>query len=122
MTPRLQRIEDTRPAYASVYAILHGPLLLAGLTTTASFGMRNDPHKLDEWLSVHPGLKFRASQSGGADWTLRPLNRIVDESYTAYFNITLDVNASAEICDLAPPPAEGRAHEVNNPHSVVAMV
>ena len=36
------------------------------------------------WLTVKPGMKFAAP--GG--WELLPLNTVVDQHYTAYFNIS----------------------------------
>jgi len=119
MAPRLEKLNDDRPAYASVYAILHGPLLLAGLTSTPQFALRSDPHKIAEWLHVLPNMEFTAMQSGAAPWTLRPLNRIVDETYTAYFNISLAANASAiaELCANDDGSAPSNALATNNPHS-----
>jgi hypothetical protein len=119
MAPRLEKLNDDRPAYASVYAILHGPLLLAGLTSTPQFALRSDPHKIAEWLHILPNMEFTAMQSGAAPWTLRPLNRIVDETYTAYFNISLAANASAiaELCANDDGSAPSNALATNNPHS-----
>lgn len=84
MEARLSPLNDARPEYASVAAIMYGPLVLAGLTAAPKFALRADAKEVAKWLAVEPGMSFTAP--GG--WRLLPLNQIVDQPYTAYFNIS----------------------------------
>ena len=77
---------DNRTEYTNVAAIMYGPLVLAGLTKLPTFALKADKGELNKWFSVHPGMVFTAP----GNWTLLPLNRVVDQPYTAYFNISAD--------------------------------
>jgi hypothetical protein len=63
---------------------MYGPLLLAGLTADPKFAMRADKGQVGDWLEVGSGLRFAAP----GNWSLMPLSHVVDEPYTAYFNIS----------------------------------
>lgn len=84
MAPRILPINDVRPDWASVGAIMYGPFLLAGFTSQPSFALKADPSTISTWLRVKNDFTFTAP-----GWTLKPLSQVVDESYTAYFNISL---------------------------------
>jgi hypothetical protein len=111
MLPRLKRINDKRPDYAAVSAIMLGPMVLGGLTE-AENAIVADPAKVADWV-VWAGNSQTGSDSGsesesgsgaigdssgsGLDlvavgenrnYTLVPLNRLVLENYTVYFNVT----------------------------------
>ena len=110
MAPRLVPLNDERPEFDAVYSIHYGPLLLAGLTDMPTFALRADPHAIDSWFDVAPNMTFTARQHDGATaWRLRPLNELVNETYTAYFNISIHASASAELC-LTLGDAHGHAH------------
>lgn len=119
MAPRLQRIKDTRAAFRSVFAILYGPLLLAGLTSNVTSALRADPQKLSSWFRVHPGMRFTAQGKDDEPWVLRPLQQLVDDTYTIYFNISL--NAQDQTTGGAMPMAitsiDAHGHPVNNLNS-----
>jgi hypothetical protein len=70
--------------YKDVAAIMYGPLLLAGLTAEPTFALRAERASIGAWLHVEPGMRFEAP----GNWSLKPLNRIDDEPYTAYFNVS----------------------------------
>eukprot|EP01046_Picozoa_sp_COSAG06_P014153 COSAG06_NODE_870_length_11857_cov_5.075693_4_plen_65_part_00 len=59
-------------------------MLLAGLTKEPKFALHADKAQVGDWLEVQPGLRFTAP----GNWSLMPLNSVVDQPYTAYFNIS----------------------------------
>lgn len=103
MLPRLKPINDRRPAYKNVAAIMIGPFVLAGLTDFSDVIVA-DPAKVEQWVVPRPGIRGsgRRGGDGGLDmgdlaltavgrnqnYTLIPLNRMVMENYTVYFNVS----------------------------------
>lgn len=84
MEARLEPINDNRTEFKDVAAIMWGPVLLAGLTAAPTFALRAERAAIGSWLHAKPGMHFTAP----GNWSLRPLNTIVDEAYTAYFNVS----------------------------------
>jgi hypothetical protein len=84
LTPWLDPLNDNRTEYANVAAVMYGPLLLAGLTQEATFALLADGTDVAKWLVVSAGMRFSAP----GNWSLLPLNQVVDQPYTAYFNIS----------------------------------
>ena len=85
MEPRLEPINDDRAPWANVSAIMYGPLLLAGITAEPRFALRADGARVGQWLKRGAGpMEF----VGPGGWKLLPLNQIVDQPYTAYFNVS----------------------------------
>ena len=122
MAPHLVRIRDDRPEFATVYSIMYGPLLLAGLTTTPTFVFKAEPRELAQWLQVGSALSFTATGVDGIQLQLRPLNRLVDENYTAFFNISVTASDAPMLC-LGDPhghelPAEAREYHSIGPASM----
>lgn len=105
MLPRLKPINDRRPAYKNVAAIMIGPFVLAGLTNFSDVIVA-DPAKVEQWVVPRPRIGIRGSGRRGGDggldmgdlaleavgrnqnYTLIPLNRMVMENYTVYFNVS----------------------------------
>jgi|EP01047_Picozoa_sp_COSAG01_P026933 DUF1680 family protein len=100
MAPRLKPINDRRPQFRNVAAIMLGPLVLGGLTS-ADDTIDADPSKVAEWVIRDPAAA-PASTSEPTDtsslhlvavgsnrnYSLVPLNRLVLQKYTVYFNVT----------------------------------
>ena len=103
---RLVRLDDTRPRYANSYSFVYGDTLLVGLETggpnpNASNALRVPSLNASEWTvpvraeevdqggqqHVPQPLRFRA-QTLGRTVDLMPLNEVVEERYTVYFNLT----------------------------------
>ena len=72
------------PMLCANWGFRYGPLLLAGLTPLPRFAVHAPRGAVGTWLQVRPGMRFSAP--GG--WELIPLNEVVDQPYTAYFNIS----------------------------------
>lgn len=91
MAPRLEPIRDHREAYSTMYSILLGPYVMAGLTHHP-YQIAQHAGDVEKWvLPSHDAKGEAALQAYSADgFQLRPLNTIQDESYTVYFNITAD--------------------------------
>lgn len=98
MVPRLKPINDKRPAYKNVAAIMMGPYVMGGLTNFSDV-IAADPAKVADW--VVPARSSSGMRAGGGleglrlkavgtnrDYLLTPLNRMVLENYTVYFNVT----------------------------------
>jgi hypothetical protein len=97
MVPRLKPINDHRPAYKNVAAIMMGPYVMAGLTNFSDV-VAADPSKVSQWVVPARGAQMRAGSGveglklkavgANRDYVLTPLNRMVLENYTVYFNVT----------------------------------
>ena len=97
MLPRLKPINDKRPEYKHVAAIMVGPYVLGGLTEMDN-ALVADPAKVAQWVVPSEGAGSSSSSGGsqlhltavGANrnFTLVALNRLVLENYTVYFNVT----------------------------------
>jgi hypothetical protein len=85
MSFRVQPINDNRPDYSHINAFFYGPMLLAGLTNSAS--LVGDIKNLDNWITRSPGsaLSFVAHTQYGSV-TMMPLFAVMLESYAVYFN------------------------------------
>ena len=64
MATRLERLNDDREAYASVGAVMLGPMLLAAITNESDV-LRADPAKIGEWVVLTP--PDLGSDSGGVE-------------------------------------------------------
>jgi DUF1680 family protein len=90
---RLQRIEDSRAEYGGFHAFLYGDTLLVGLETEHnsdnSLVVRNTEQPA-KWTSRTGGghLRFTA-HTAHRSLELMPLNEVVDELYTVYYNMTV---------------------------------
>lgn len=101
MRPRFVKLNDDRDAYDHVGSLHYGPYLLVGLTNGSS-ALNANVADIDSWLALDPAsspgaaheLSFTATagrESGGSGsrgFKLLPLNRVVDQVYTAHFNIS----------------------------------
>ena len=94
MRPKFVKLNDVREEYVSVGSLHYGPFLLVGMTN-GSDTLQADIADIDEWLTlddthspvdVHE-LTFTAKSTTG-NFTLLPLNRVVDQVYTVHFNVT----------------------------------
>jgi len=65
MAARLERINDVRPDYATTYAVMWGPLVLAGLTDR-DHHISADPVAVREWLLPQSEAEREGDVSGGA--------------------------------------------------------
>ena len=93
MAPRLERIRDHREAYSTMYSILLGPYVMAGLTHHP-YQISQHAGDVEKWVRPSHDAKGEAALLAyNADgFQLRPLNTIQDESYTVYFNISTETN------------------------------
>jgi hypothetical protein len=81
----VEQLNDNRPDYSQIYAFFYGPVLLAGLTSSAT--LVGDVKNLDSWLqrTSTADLTFVAHTKYG-DVNLIPLYTVMLEAYTVYFN------------------------------------
>eukprot|EP00729_Bicosta_minor_P005022 gene5022-20468_t len=69
-------------SFLSVTGAFKAGDVLEGSFETPTFALKANKAEVGKWLTVKPGLTFSAP--GG--WELLPLNSVVDQPYTAYFN------------------------------------
>ena len=68
-------------------------------------------------------MRLRTPEGGADSWELRPLNTLVNETYTAYFNVSLSASAADEqLCvgdthNHAAPPIDDDGHHLTDPAS-----
>eukprot|EP01007_Sphenomonas_quadrangularis_P001595 NODE_2598_length_575_cov_189.716730_g2225_i0.p2 GENE.NODE_2598_length_575_cov_189.716730_g2225_i0~~NODE_2598_length_575_cov_189.716730_g2225_i0.p2 ORF type:complete len:137 (-),score=17.40 NODE_2598_length_575_cov_189.716730_g2225_i0:163-546(-) len=96
MSLRVEWLNDNRPAFATMGAIMYGPLLLAAIspppTLNTTLCPAGPPDHPSMWLSraaptaTYP-LLFSASIRG-QELLFAPLYRIMGDSYTVYFNFS----------------------------------
>jgi len=101
MRARFERINDNRAEYANVGSLHYGPLSLAGLSI-GRFALKADPVAIDDWFNITGPLRFQATGAGNTTFDLLPLNRVVTENYTAYFNISLTATDGEDIYHAEP--------------------
>jgi hypothetical protein len=96
-TLRLERIKDDSKKYKDWYAIMFGPTMLVGIMPTGGSGSNAlgglDPLHPEKWIErltpIGGNLTFRATSADNTtQFILRPLNEMLDEWYTAYFDLT----------------------------------
>ena len=92
----LEPLNDWRPQYESTYALLYGPYMLVGLTSRGEHALRAAPADLRSWVKVTrcaarnaswSELRFTAPGADGLPIMLMPLSAVVDQPYTAYFQL-----------------------------------
>lgn len=107
MGAHVEHIADTRAEFASVFWLLWGPWVLVGLTAGDN-RIEAEPAEVQRWLrllgpgddagaqqaglvpvAVGRALRFVAPGADGRQLAIVPLNRVVNETYAATFNITL---------------------------------
>ena len=97
-TLSLERINDADPKYKDWYAILFGNTVLVGLmpdgSDTGNVINGVDLLHPELWIerldgsSASAGLLFRATSANNVtQFLLRPLNEMLDERYTVYFDL-----------------------------------
>lgn len=96
MAPWFAKLNDNRTAYDTVGTLHYGPYALVALTD-GDYALKADLQDIDSWLKLTPGgtddkrtMQFTATGSDGKAMTLLPLNRVVDQNYTAHLNISTD--------------------------------
>ena len=97
MAPRFVKLNDNRTAYDNVGGIIYGPYALVALTD-GDYALKANVEDIGSWLKLTPGagaggaktMRFTATGSDGKTMTLLPLNRVVDQNYTAHLNISAD--------------------------------
>mmetsp|Transcript_16331 Transcript_16331/g.41803 ORF Transcript_16331/g.41803 Transcript_16331/m.41803 type:complete len:696 (-) Transcript_16331:87-2174(-) len=108
MAGRVERLNDARPEWATVGAVLYGPLLLAGLVEGGDFSLGADMDNVGAWLQPHPESSAQRLRFWAAAATRRleliPLNEALTQSYTVYINFTR--SAASEARRLPPHPSE----------------
>ena len=98
---KLRKLDDNRTEYGSMYSLVSGDVLLVGLESVlgapnrlvvpSTAALRN----VTSWVAVSEAstartpLRFAADAAGGNKLELMPLNEVVDERYTVYFNISV---------------------------------
>lgn len=93
---RLSPLDDARDAYRRMYSFMYGDTLLVGLVGSA------DPTLLvpadltpEDWVRTAVkrveghDLRFVAAGADAHTIILMPLNEVIDERYTVYFNLTV---------------------------------
>jgi DUF1680 family protein len=123
MRPRFIKLNDDRDAYDTFGSLHYGPHLLVGLTS--DYVVQADAAQIDQWLTLdaasHSGaaaheLSFTAKRTAaaGGGFKLLPLNRVVDQVYTAHFNVSTHASQGrgrSELPEL-PPRSVGHADSV----------
>ena len=115
MEPRWVKLNDARPAYDTVGSIIIGPYALVALSD-GDYAIKAELSDLKSWLKLTPGkgeagqamgqtMKFTATGTDGKTMTLLPLNRVVDENYTAHLNVSSD--ATQCLCGEADKCSDG---------------
>ena len=108
MRPRFAKLNDDRDDYDTVGSLHYGPYLLVGLTD--SVALRADVAEIDSWLTLDAArsadaaheLSFTANTTSG-QLKLLPLNRVVDQVYTAHFNVSKHASRDGfELPELPP--------------------
>eukprot|EP01043_Picozoa_sp_COSAG02_P047519 COSAG02_NODE_4564_length_5212_cov_1.952297_3_plen_429_part_00 len=95
MEPSFQRINDNRTAYKNVGSIHYGPYALVALSD-GDYALKADRNNIKNWLKLSSGtaskktMQFTATGTDGKTMTLLPLNRVVDQNYSAHLNISAD--------------------------------
>ena len=99
---RWEQLNDDRPAWAGVGAILYGSILLAGITDTDSLPI--DPAGIEAAVTrvAGPTLAFNFKDGCGTTVSLMPLADVMNERYTVYFRTgagggTVGYNASGSV-------------------------
>jgi hypothetical protein len=98
-------MDDARAPYGTMYSLVFGETLLVGLSTAPSSAKASNALPIGEgvspaaWLksgalkrtsAVGKPLRFAATGGGKSPTVVHfmPLNEVVDERYTVYFNLT----------------------------------
>ena len=96
MEPSFKKINDNRTSYDNMGSIHYGPYALVALSD-GDYALRADVKSIKSWLKLSPGgtagkktMQFTATGTDGKTMTLLPLNRVVDQNYTAHLNISAD--------------------------------
>jgi len=94
----LSRVDDDRAAYRTMYSFVWGDTLLVGIVAPSATisDVLHIPTGVapDDWVQTavkrveSAALRFVASASDGSFVELMPLNEVVDERYTVYYNLT----------------------------------
>ena len=117
MRPRFVKLNDIRDAYDTVGSLHYGPYLLVGLTS--EYALQADVADIDSWLTLDAAsstataheLSFTAnSSSASGGFKLLPLNRVVQQVYTAHFNVSNDAiqaRGGFELPELPPRSVAG---------------
>eukprot|EP01051_Picozoa_sp_SAG22_P020652 SAG22_NODE_4259_length_1325_cov_1.408646_2_plen_123_part_00 len=106
-------------AYDHVGSLHYGPYLLVGLTDGA-YALDANVADIDSWLTLDPAsspgaaheLSFTATAErgggggSGGGFKLLPLNRVVDQMYTAHFNISAGAVQVRQGVDLPELPQQ----------------
>ena len=95
----LAKLDDDRPVYRTTYSFVYGDTLLVGINDGGDNRIQIPPGMGPQaWVAKSvaraPGrLRFLA-QGLGRLVELMPLNEVVDETYTVYYNLTTVDGAS----------------------------
>lgn len=96
MEPSFKRLNDNRTAYENVGSVHYGPYALVALSD-GDYALKADRNNIKSWLKLSPGgtaskktMQFTATGTDGKTMTLLPLNRVVDQNYSAHLNISAD--------------------------------
>lgn len=94
MAARFEKLNDNRTAYDNVGSLHVGPYALVALTD-GDYALHADVNDIGSWLKLSPGctagkktMQFTATGTDGKTITMLPLNRVVDQNYTAHLNIS----------------------------------
>lgn len=94
---RLSKLDDSRAAYGSMYSFVFGDTLLVGLASATGAASAQLPIPSgvapEAWVQTAVKrttgeLRFVVTGSDGVAVTLMPLNEVVDEAYSVYYNLT----------------------------------
>jgi DUF1680 family protein len=107
MAPYWASLNDNRTAYATVGSVHYGPYLLVAMSN-GSYALKADLKDIGSWLTMDAStsfakMEFTAKGTDGVSYKLMPLNRVVDELYSAHIN----VSASATQCLCGGPDSCG---------------
>eukprot|EP00966_Prymnesium_polylepis_P105828 2450507-Prymnesium_polylepis.1 len=93
----LSKLDDGREAYRSMYSFVYGETLLVGLAPTHEGNTVPIPvgASPEEWVKTavkrvggEGTLRFVVAGTDAKPVTLMPLNEVVDEVYSVYYNLT----------------------------------
>ena len=118
MRPRFAKLNDDRDDYDTVGSLHYGPYLLVGLTD--SVALRADVAEIDSWLTLDAArsadaaheLSFTANTTSG-QLKLLPLNRVVDQVYTAHFNVSESASRDGFELPELPPRSSASSAEAH---------
>lgn len=97
MAAHFEKINDNRTAYDNVGSVHYGPYALVALSD-GDYALKADLKDIGTWLKLSPAgtaagkktMLFTATGTDGKTLTLLPLNRVVDQNYSAHLNISTD--------------------------------